>query len=236
MAAESGIPNSRGRAPIGGSPDGAARPVSASSSRPGRRERTAFATDLDRTILRPGGQATPAGRAALREARAMGLCTLLVSGREYPPLARFARAFRELDGIVAENGAIVEAPLGSPPTVVGRRAAVNFHRRLLERSDLHCQFGEVVVSAPLGERRGLLDALGSLPVRVIANVDRLMVLPDGVSKRSGTRLALRQLGLSRTSYAAIGNAENDLEMLRGASLAGAVANAEPSIRSVVDYV
>jgi hydroxymethylpyrimidine pyrophosphatase-like HAD family hydrolase len=82
----------------------------------------------------------------------------------------------------------------------------------------------------------LLDAVVGFPVRVFANVDRVMVLPEGVTKRSGTRMALRHLGLANAGYAAIGDAENDLELLRGASLAGAVANAERSVRSSVDYI
>jgi hydroxymethylpyrimidine pyrophosphatase-like HAD family hydrolase len=196
----------------------------------------AFATDLDRTLLRPGGRPTWTGRTALREARAMGLRTLLVSGRKYPQLVRFALEFEDLDGIVAENGGVVEAPLGSPPTVVAHRAAVNLHRQLAGRTELHCDFGQVVVSVPMEERQRLLDALGGLPFNVEGNIDRVMVLPYGVTKRTGTRVAMRKLGLPHGGYAAIGDAENDLELLGGASLAGAVANAEPKVRAQADYI
>lgn len=196
----------------------------------------AFATDLDRTLLRPGGSPSPVGRTALREAQAMGLRTLLVSGRAYSELGRLARDFGAVDGIVAENGAVVEAPLGSPPTVVGGRSMARARRRLKDRQELHCEFGEVIVSVPRREQRLLAETLAGLSVRVTRNVDRLMVLPGSVTKRSGTRLALRQLGLGRSGYAAIGDAENDLDLLRGARFAGAVANAEPSVREAAAYV
>jgi hydroxymethylpyrimidine pyrophosphatase-like HAD family hydrolase len=202
----------------------------------GRPRISVFATDLDRTLLRPGGKPSETARAALREARAMGLRTLLVSGREYSKLGRFARAIGEWDGIVAENGAVVEVPTGSTPRIVGLREAARVRRRLRDRPDLHCEFGQVVISVPRAHRLGLLDALSGLPVRIIPNVDQLMVLPEGVTKMSGIRIALRQLDLSHAGYAAIGDAENDLEMLGGASLAGAVANAEPGVRSAADYV
>jgi hydroxymethylpyrimidine pyrophosphatase-like HAD family hydrolase len=204
---------------------------------PGRSARriSVFATDLDRTLIRPGSPATVTGKTALREARAMGLRTLLVSGREYGELQGFARAFGELDGLVAENGAVVEVPLGATPTVVGVRAARSFRRRLEERGIVSARYGHVVISVPRRERRSLVAALRGLPVRVIANVDRLMVLPDGVDKWSGTRLALRRLGLARAAYAGIGDAETDLDLLRGASLSGAVGNALRDVRAAADY-
>ncbi len=196
----------------------------------------AFATDLDRTLLRPGGRPTRIARTAVRTAREMGLRTLLVSGRRYSELVPLARALGGFDGIVAENGAVVEAPWSTPPTVVGRRTAAMLRRRLEGIPELHCEFGQVVVSVPREERPRLLDAVGRLPVHIVGNVDRVMVLPRGVSKRSGTQRALRQLGLAGRAYAAIGDAENDLDLLRGARLTGAVANAEPEVRRAVDYV
>ncbi|MGA8302284.1 MAG: HAD family hydrolase [Thermoplasmata archaeon] len=194
-----------------------------------------FATDLDRTLIRPGRPPTATGRTALREARAMGLRTLLVSGRQYGELQGFARAFGEVDGIVAENGAMVEVPLGTKPTVVGLRPAASLRRRLEERGGVNARYGQVVISVPREERRKLMAALRGLPVRVIANVDRLMVLPVGVDKWSGTRLALRRLGLARSGYAGIGDAETDLDLMRGATLSGAVGNALRDVRAAADY-
>ncbi|MGI0131464.1 MAG: HAD family hydrolase [Thermoplasmata archaeon] len=197
---------------------------------------TAFATDLDRTLLRPGGRPLPPGRDALQRARALGMRTLLVSGRSYADLRAIADSFGELDAIVAENGAVVEAPLGAAPQFVGRRVGGTVRRRLAGRPALHPEFGEVVASVPRAERRRVLGAIIGLRVQVVANVDRLMILPEGVSKRQGTRRALQGLGLGNGAYAAIGDAENDVDLLEGAELAGAVANARPVARRVADYV
>jgi hydroxymethylpyrimidine pyrophosphatase-like HAD family hydrolase len=195
-----------------------------------------FATDLDRTLLRPGGAPTRAARTAIRAARALGLRTLLVSGRPHGELVRFADAFGGFDGLVAENGAVVEAPIGSRPLIAGARTAARVRRGLEGRSGLHCEFGEIVVSVPRRERRQLVRVVGSLPVRLVSNVDRVMVLPRGVSKWSGTRAAMRQLRLPGLRYAAIGDGENDLDLLRGSSLSGAVANATSQVRAIADYV
>ncbi|MCI4343231.1 MAG: Cof-type HAD-IIB family hydrolase [Thermoplasmata archaeon] len=196
----------------------------------------AFVTDLDRTILRPGGRATEAARRALREVRAWGLPVLLVSGRPYEDLARLARPFGEWDGWVAEDGAVVEAPIGRPPRVRGLRTARAVRRRLAAHPSLQPELGRVVASVPRAQGRTLRRALAGLPVRIEANVDRLMVVPADLDKHAGIRTALGLLGDPRAGYAAIGDAENDIEMLRRAALSGAVANAIPTVRSVVGYV
>lgn len=166
----------------------------------------------------------------------MGFRVLLVSGRPYSTLGVMAQKFGTLDGIVAENGAIVEAPLGTAPTVTGRRVARSVRARIRGQSRLHPDVGEIVISVPRSMRRRLEAAVAGLPVQLVPNVDRLMVVPDGVSKRSGMRTALRQLGIAHGRYAAIGDAENDVALLEGARLAGAVANAEPNVLAAVDYV
>jgi len=166
----------------------------------------------------------------------MGLATVLASGRPYEDLTRIAREFGVWDALVAENGAVVEAPFGRPPVVLGRRTAATVRRRLSGSPALHPELGRVVASVPRKERRALREAVKGLRVLVVANVDRLMVVPAGISKSSGVRIALRHLGLDPSGYAAIGDAENDLGMLRAAALSAAVANAIPAVRAAVGYV
>ncbi len=173
---------------------------------------------------------------ALRTARAWGLRTVLVSGREYAKLGRLARGFGTWDALVAEDGAVVEAPFGSAPRIVGQHTVAEMRRRLALHPRLQAAWGEVVFSVPRGHRRRLVRMVAGLPVHVTANVDRLMVLPAGISKLTGTRTALAQLGLARRAFAAIGDAENDVELLRGAALSATVANGRPEVRRVVDYV
>jgi len=166
----------------------------------------------------------------------MGLRVLLVTGRLRDELTPYLRTLGPIDGLVAENGAVIEVPIGAPPVVIGRRTAERVRRRLSRHPDLRFRMGEVVASVPRAERRRLLRAIAGLPVRVVPNVDRLMVLPNGVDKGSGARRALRRLGVGRGGYAAIGDAENDVVLLEGAVLSGAVANAVGRVRRAADYV
>jgi len=165
----------------------------------------------------------------------MGLVALLVSGRPYDDLVRTARQVGQWDGLVAEDGAVVQAPYESPPTARGCPTAQAVRQRLLSSPGLHPELGQIVASVPRREGVTLRRAVRGLRVRVVANVDRLMVLPAGVNKGAGVQTALRRLGLRRTGYAAIGDAENDLEMLEGAHLSAAVRNALPRVRAAVEY-
>lgn len=212
-------------------PNPAKRRLGGDSSRP-----AAFASDLDRTLVRTGGPVTDAARTALGDARRLGLRTVIVSGREYDKLVPFAHALGSVDAIVAENGAVVEAPLGRRPTVVAGSFARVVRQRLAGASGISPRFGTVVVSVPIRQHRRLVRALEGLPVHFLPNVDRVMALPPGIDKGTGVRLALSRFGGGRGDYAALGDGENDLDLLQGAALSGAVANAQPIVRAAADYV
>jgi hydroxymethylpyrimidine pyrophosphatase-like HAD family hydrolase len=196
----------------------------------------AFASDLDRTLVRVGEAPSEEARAALRRVQDLGLRTLLVSGRRRPDLDPFVRGLRYLDAVVAENGAIIEAPLGSPLRWEGRAVARAVRARVAADPRLEAEVGDVVVSVPRAATARLRHAVAGLPVDLITNVGHTMALPRGITKGSGTARALRQLGVRAGRYAAIGDAENDLALLERAALSGAVANAEPRVQRTVDYV
>ncbi len=131
---------------------------------------------------------------------------------------------------------MVEVPVGGHLKVVGRATAARVRRRLAEAPWANAEYGDVVVSIPrpMGRRVGRL--VRGLGVHLVPNGDRVMVLPAGVSKATGMKLALRALDLDSRSFAAIGDGENDLPLLRAAQLSGAVSNAHPRVVATVDYV
>jgi hydroxymethylpyrimidine pyrophosphatase-like HAD family hydrolase len=196
----------------------------------------AFASDLDRTLLAKGRPLSKGSRTALREARALGLATLLVSGRRYDWLRDFVRPWNAWDALVAEDGAVIEAPVGSAPRVLGVTIARRVAARVRADARLHPEVGRVVVSLPLAEAPRALRAVRGLPITASTNIDRVMLLPRGIDKGTGVRVALARLGLRSAGYAAIGDAENDQALLGGAMLSGAVANARPSLRRQAAFV
>lgn len=71
---------------------------------------------------------------------------------------------------------------------------------------------------------------------VQALADMLEVLPPGASKGEGLRSVLDDLGIAPEHVMAIGDAENDVEMLRLAGLGVAVGNAMPPAKAAADVV
>jgi hypothetical protein len=63
-----------------------------------------------------------------------------------------------------------------------------------------------------------------------------MVLPPGVSKGTGLLEALADLGISRHSTVAVGDAENDHSLVESCELGVAVANAVPALQDHADVV
>ena len=64
----------------------------------------------------------------------------------------------------------------------------------------------------------------------------MMILPTGINKASGTRYALRKLGLSPHEIIAVGDAENDHSILQIAECPVAVANAVGAIKRAAAFV
>jgi Cof subfamily protein (haloacid dehalogenase superfamily) len=63
----------------------------------------------------------------------------------------------------------------------------------------------------------------------------LEVLPPGASKGRGVKLALQDLGIAPEHLLAIGDGENDIEMVKLAGVGVAVANAAPLLKAAAPY-
>ncbi len=64
----------------------------------------------------------------------------------------------------------------------------------------------------------------------------LEVLPPGASKGKGVRLVAQEMGILPEHILAIGDGENDLEMIKFAGLGIAVANAAPMLKQVAKVI
>ena len=88
-----------------------------------------------------------------------------------------------------------------------------------------------------GARPALAELLGPDASLTVAIPTMLEVLPPGASKRAGVRAFCDHHGIDEASeLAAVGDGENDAEMLRAAALGVAVANAGAAAMSAADIV
>ncbi|KAL3500626.1 hypothetical protein ACH5RR_039719 [Cinchona calisaya] len=80
------------------------------------------------------------------------------------------------------------------------------------------------------------EATGDHASVVQAVPDMLEIVPSGTSKGRGVRLLLDHLGASPTEVMAIGDGENDVEMLELASFGVALSNGSEKAKAVADVI
>lgn len=62
------------------------------------------------------------------------------------------------------------------------------------------------------------------------------IIPQGLNKGAGVRWLLQQLAIDPMTMMAVGDGENDIEMLQLAGIGVAVGNANAKLKAVADYV
>ncbi|KAI0566954.1 haloacid dehalogenase-like hydrolase [Gracilaria domingensis] len=85
-------------------------------------------------------------------------------------------------------------------------------------------------------RAGLSRSLNKVATITQARPDVLEVLPKGASKGRALQHLLSYLQISKESAMAVGDGENDLEMLQAAGIAVATGNAVPTLIDVAHHV
>jgi Cof subfamily protein (haloacid dehalogenase superfamily) len=85
-------------------------------------------------------------------------------------------------------------------------------------------------------REELASLVGAEAHLVNSHPHHLELLPAGVSKGAALRFVARHLGVPLSRVIAVGDEENDLEMLREAGLGIAMAHAPEAVRAAADRV
>ena len=197
----------------------------------------ALATDYDGTIARDG-RLEDSAIAALSRLREAGWRLILATGRELGDLQVLTSELTLFDRVVAENGAVLHTPATGHVRLLARPPPLSFTARLAAEGVDPLHQGQVIVETwqeHEGRVRAAIGELG-LDLELAANKGALMILPAGVSKATGTAEALRELGIPSAACVAVGDAENDLELLALCGLSVAVANALPSVKMAASLV
>jgi len=202
------------------------------------RRARAIVADYDRTITNP--DLTPSRKAlnSIRRAKdRLKLLFILASGRPLSYFTNYGEIVNVCDAIVAENGAVIFLPKRNEKKVFGLEASSSI-KELIARLNVPADFFEVIASIPRAYESVVANALkeSGLPATMEYNVDSIMVLPRGVSKLNGVLEALRMLEGDEGDFIAFGDGENDVDVMRKASIAIAVANASPQVKEVAHYV
>jgi hydroxymethylpyrimidine pyrophosphatase-like HAD family hydrolase len=193
-----------------------------------------LALDYDGTIA-AGDVLDPSVRNAVAAARTRGLTVLLVTGRILSELRRVAGDLHFVDAVVAENGAVVHFPDSGYTSRLAPLVPPALREALAAR-EIPFQAGECLVDADADDAVDILRVVRDLelPFVLVFNRSRVMTLPQGVSKATGLHAALDMLRLSPRNMLAIGDAENDHELLRLAEIGAAVEWGSAALKSAAD--
>jgi hydroxymethylpyrimidine pyrophosphatase-like HAD family hydrolase len=195
-----------------------------------------IALDYDGTVAR-GDMLEASVRQAVAAARTRGIVVLLVTGRILDELRRVAGDLHFVDGVIAENGAVIHFPDSGRTSALAPKIPEGFIAELRRRG-IPFTAGQCLVDADANEGPRLLDVIRTLelPLVLIFNRGRVMTAPQGVSKATGLRVALETLRLSARNTVAIGDAENDHELLRLAEVGVAVEWGSRALQASADIV
>lgn len=194
-----------------------------------------LALDYDGTIALKG-ILDPTVKTAIIEARARGITVVLVTGRVLSDLKRVAGDLGFLAAIVAENGAVLSLPaepvqlLAPPPS---DRLIKELKRRKIEFTTGECIVDMDVSLSPTVEA---VIRETALPLSLIPNRDRLMILPHGVNKGTGLRECLVALKRSSKNTIGIGDAENDYDLLAACGMGAAVEWGDDALKQQADEI
>jgi hydroxymethylpyrimidine pyrophosphatase-like HAD family hydrolase len=196
----------------------------------------AVAVDYDGTIAEHG-EASEAALHALAELRRRGRRVILCTGRILAELSDVFPDFEaHFDAVVAENGAVLLLP-GSDARALAAPLPAAL-REALRDSGVPARAGTVILATQASFDAQVLHEIGRIQVdaQLVRNRSELMVLPSGVSKATGLREALAELGVSSHNTIAFGDAENDHAIMQACEVGVAVGNAVAGLRERADVV
>jgi hydroxymethylpyrimidine pyrophosphatase-like HAD family hydrolase len=195
-----------------------------------------LACDYDGTLA-TDGVCSPATLASLERLVAAGMRLILVTGRTREELESVFDRSSLFAAVVVENGAVVIDADGVE-TLLGPRLPRSLVDELRRVGVTPLVVGRVLCSTSVTQTPKLSAAIARLGIdrAVVRNRDSAMVMPPGISKRTGLEAALRSIAEMPGRTVAIGDGENDIALFAVAGVSVAVANAVDVLKRRADVV
>ena len=197
----------------------------------------ALASDYDGTLAH-NGKVSASTLTALKRFKARDGKVILVTGRVLPELEEVFPDIGVCDLVVAENGALLFWPKTGELRLLAPPPPPAFAEKLASLGADPLSVGRCIVATRTPHEVSVLKTIEEmqLDLSIIFNKGAVMVLPSGVSKATGLEAALETLGLRAEETVGVGDAENDLAMLKMCGLGVAVANALDTVKAEADWV
>lgn len=193
-------------------------------------------TDLDRTLTGPELMIDKLALDRIAALRRSGVLVIIATGRGFDD-PQVMRLLQHVDGMVAENGAVVCLPLGGLLEVVDADFAEVAKHGLGEMAS-EFTWGRVIGSGPreLAPETSERLSHARVPHSMEFNAEHVMLLPPRVSKATGAERCAQELGITAVEAWAIGDGENDVALLEWAEVGAAPANAARAALDAADVL
>ncbi len=198
----------------------------------------AIAVDIDGTLTDRRRALNLKAVEALRKVR---IPVVLSTGN----ISCFARTAAILIGVsdivICENGGVVRFSYDGEDIVLGdKNKCIKALEKLkeyfeIELLDFEYRKSEVCLrrTFDIDTAREILKGFG---VKIIDSGFAYHIVDENVSKGKALKFIAKRLGIDVKDFAAIGDSENDIEMLEVAGFGIAVANADDRLKEVADLV
>jgi phosphoglycolate phosphatase (TIGR01487 family) len=184
--------------------------------------------------------------ACIRDLVERGVEVVLASGNTACFLDALARVVGTSGTIIAENGGVYRIGFAGDLHVEGNRSTATAAYRVLEE---HFRRKRVTLE-PYGEQYRFSDVafartvkpeevrevMRNLGVKVLDTGFAIHLQEKGISKGLTLRRLAADMGIPVEEFLAVGDSENDLEMIEAAGVGVAVANARGEVKAASDYV
>jgi len=160
----------------------------------------------------------------------------------------FAKAAAKLIGvtdiIICENGGVVRIKYDQPEIVLGNKNLCIKAAKFLERFfkiiylDLEDRKSEVCIKRnfPIEKAKELLNKEFRGKVKILDSKFAYHIVDSGVSKGKALEFIANIINVPMNNIAAIGDSENDIDMLKKSGIGLAVANADIKLKEVADII
>jgi len=206
----------------------------------------ALLTDIDGTITTPDRRISTGSIEMIRSLVDSGIDVILASGNTSCFMDALSKMIGTKGTFIAENGGVYRIGFTGPLVIRGDQAVI---KTALKRVQDHFQeqgislelyspayrFSDLAFARtvpPDEVRRVLKDE----PVQVIDTGYAIHLQTPGINKGTALVELAREMGLSPADFLAIGDSQNDIQMLKTAGIGLTVANAHPDTKAVAQYV
>ncbi|RZN64865.1 MAG: phosphoglycolate phosphatase [Candidatus Methanoliparum thermophilum] len=197
-----------------------------------------IAIDIDGTLTNKDRILNPN---ALDTIQRLSIPVVLVSGNVACFVSAISRLIDASEEVVAENGGVVKLSYDGEEIILGDKnlciKAYNHLKNFLDVKliDMRYRLSEVTIKSGIDIKMAN-DILKEFDVEIVDSGFAIHIKKRGINKMTGLSYLAGKKGWNIDRMVAIGDSENDLEMIKGVGFGIAVGNSDEDLKMHADYV